>query len=120
MKKLSTIIIAIGSFFMVTVANAGPDDLLDGIVALEACDEAKETSDRAMCDTFLVGVTATFNWQEIFQGKKPPFCIPVSETLSLNDYRKVYVDWMNQHPPQLHGNSVGLFAMAMNETFPCG
>ena len=120
MRKLATTIPATGFFFMATIASAGPDDLLDGIVALEACDEAKETSDRAICDTFLVVVTATFNWQEIYQGKKPPFCIPISETLSLNDYRNIYVDWMNQHPPQLHGNSIGLFAKSMNEAFPCG
>ena len=40
-------------------AHASTDELLDGIVALEACDKSKEMHDEKKCEAFLVGVTDT-------------------------------------------------------------
>ena len=100
-------------------ARASVDDLLDGIVALEACDQDKEMYDELKCEAFLVGVIAVFSWQEVYRGIELSYCIADRRVMRLEDHRDIFVDWMNRNPTQLHGNSIGLFVKSMKEAYPC-
>ena len=125
MNRLRSILIGIAlSLAMVMIASTPPahastDELLDGIVALEACDKSKEMHDEKKCEAFLVGVTATLSWLQIYQNLALTYCVPSTTVVRLPDYRDIFVKWMNQNPSQLHGHSVGLFVKSMEQAFPC-
>jgi len=103
----------------ISPASASVDDLLDGIVALEACDQTKEMYDELKCDAFIVGIVSTFAWQNVYQKIELPYCIPTRRVVRLVDYQGIFVNWMNRNAAQLHGNSIGLFVKSMKATFPC-
>ena len=125
MTKIRAALIAVGfSLAVVAIdsmpsAHASMDELLDGIVALEACDQSKEMHDEKKCEAFFVGVTATLSWLQIYQNLDLTYCVPSTTVVRLPDQRDIFVKWMNQNPSQLHGHSVGLFVKSMEQAFPC-
>ena len=125
MLKIKSIFM-VGCCFLIVIilaavqsANASTDELLDGIVALEACDKSQEMHDEKKCEAFLVGVTATLSWLQIYQNLDPTYCVPSTSVIRISGYRDIFVKWMNGNPSQLHGHSVGLFVKSMERAFPC-
>ena len=125
MLKTKSILMVGCCFFIVIVSaavqpsKASTDELLDGIVALEACDTSQEMHDEKKCEAFLVGVTAALSWLQIYQNLDPPYCVPSTTVIRIPGYRDIFVKWMNENPSQLHGHSVGLFVKSMEQAFPC-
>jgi hypothetical protein len=125
MLKTKSILMVSCCFLIVIVStavqssNASTDELLDGIVALEACDTSQEMHDEKKCEVFLVGVTAALSWLQIYQNLDPTYCVPATTVIRIPGYRDIFVKWMNANPSQLHGHSVGLFVKSMEQAFPC-
>lgn len=125
MKKLIFITIMILMIPRLSVAEA-----LAGNNMLLKCREAERLlnspSNSAVdeevtkCLWFTAGFTgASQVWGFLAKDKDSlPYCLPGSE-ISQEQYLRLFVQYLEKHPEQLHYDSVFLFAKALVEAFPC-
>ena len=84
--------------------------------ALAAC-ESESVATQNKCVRSLAGIVdATTTWVD-WEMMPKKFCQP--DEVTLEQLRKIYVKYANEHPEELHLTAAGIAVNAFVEAFPC-
>jgi hypothetical protein len=77
--------------------------------------ESESLINRAICNGYLAGANDA---HELHTGlDEETICVPAGE--SIERLRKVFVEYANEHPEELHLSAASLAMNAFEEAFPC-
>ena len=83
---------------------------------LSAC-ESESVDRQNKCVSYLAGIVdATTTWVD-WEMMPKKFCQP--DEVTLEQLRKIYVKYANEHPEELHLTAAGIAVNAFVEAFPC-
>ena len=109
--KIFALVVMLGVFGRVDATyfvNAGD--------VLAAC-ESEGVDKQNKCVVYLAGIVdATTSWVDWDMMPKK-FCQP--DEVTLEQLRKIYVKYANEHPEELHLTASGIAINAFIEAFPC-
>lgn len=121
-KALLIVLIA-GLFtsLSVTAADAPLPDLRQGcrsIVALASTGaDSVNQMDETYCFGYMGAVVDFLSFTRASGGELYNICLP--EGIALGQATRVFVDYMDDHPENLHYPDLGLVLFALKTSFPC-
>jgi hypothetical protein len=70
------------------------------------------------CSRYIDGILDMQSVMIGLGGASPLFCLPNSG-VSVDDATKVFIEWANEHPAELHKPARVSIVVALNAAFPC-
>jgi len=114
-QSLKLLVTAFAAMLLTSAQSTDSDSRAESL--LRQCNSSNTSMERLTCLTYLNGV---LDGAEVMQAylPKPKFCLP-DEGVSMEQYRRIVVKWLEDRPNVLHESKRIHAVKALVDAFPC-